>query len=372
MKRLSVISAILLAGAVGCTAPAGQTATGQLPAILSPANYAKGVSALAAGKIGNTLIIAGGANFPDTPAAEGGSKAFHDRIFVLPDGADSWTEAGQLPRPTAYGAVFQLEDRIIIAGGAGYEGSYADVTELRLFESHCGEEQCDGLNGIFAVTTPLPPLPVPVEQAAAARTGRKLYIAGGLSGGAPSTGVYVCDLDRSGEWSLEAELPEPMVQPIAAATERYLYIWGGFDPAKKEAAGYGFRFDMQSREWSRIAGLPDGGTAVGSTAVQDSNGTMWVAGGVNREIFNAALRQPAEKNAEYLSHPAGYYRFRNEIYKFDPASESWSLAGRTQAAARAGAALVLSDDGLTIINGELKPGIRSAEINKLAISNQHL
>ena len=354
----------------GCTTSeeTRQPAAVPLPAIAPGTDYGLGVSALAAGEIDGTLIVAGGANFPDTPAAEGGKKRFYDEIFILTEGSDVWESSGRLPAPSAYGAVFQLDDRIIIAGGASEEGTTADVVELSVVKSDCSDEQCDGLDGTFVTVTPLPPLPIPIEQAAATRCGKKLYIAGGMTNGASSLGIYVCDLADSGEWTMTAELPEPFVQPIAAATERYLYVWGGFDPKAKCAADYGFRYDMENRVWSRIEGLPDHGTAVGSTAVQNAEGDLLVTGGVNIDIFNYALGLTPNKIKEYQSQPVDYYRFRPQIMTFDTATEKWSISAVSPAAARAGAAVVLSPQrGLVIINGELKPGIRSAEVNALEI-----
>ena len=334
-----------------------------LPAIAPSTDYGKGVSALAAGEIGGVMTVAGGANFPDTPAAEGGKKRFYDDIFVL--GEEGWTKAGTLPHPVAYGAAYAFDDRIIIAGGADVGSSSADVFEIRLSVSNCCNDDCDGLNGTLAIVTPMARLPLPVEQAAAAKEGSRLYLAGGLSDGTPSLGVYTIDTEHDGEWAKIAELPEPMVQPIAAVYGDRLYVWGGFDPAKKRAADYGFRYC--DGEWRRIAGLPDGGTAVGSTAVQDENGMMLVVGGVNREVFDNALAMPAEKSREYLSQPVEYYRFRSEIYIFDPETESWSAPiVSTSAAARAGAAAVLSKThGIVIIDGEAKPGIRSTDITAI-------
>lgn len=352
MLRYFCTASLILALA-SCGAGKGRIDTSPLPAIAPGTDYGKGVSAAAAGEIAGTLVIAGGANFPDTPAAEGGKKRFYDEIFTLEPGASQWRFAGSLPQPVAYGATFALDDCIIVAGGANADGSLADVCKVTL-------NKC--------TVTPMSPLPIPVEQAASARNGEKLYIAGGVTDGTASLGVYACDLADDGAWRIIAELPEPFVQPVAAATERYLYVWGGFDPTEKCAADYGYRYDLRERAWSPIAGLPDGGTAVGSTAVQQGNGTMWLVGGVNREIFNAALNMPADRNGEYLSHPAEWYRFRSCIMKFDPQSESWETVGEFPASARAGAALAVSEQsGLTILNGEEKPGIRSAENNVLKI-----
>ena len=340
--------------------------------VVAPADsaYGKGVSALAAGQIDGTLIIAGGANFPDTPAAEGGAKCFYNEIYTLEEGASegTWALAGSLPQPAAYGAAFSTADAIIIAGGANATGSLSDVLKLTITRDACPHDS-DGQAGLQVAVTELTPLPTAVEQAGAAQYGDMLYIAGGLSYNEASPGVYACNYGVGGEWSMIAELPEPFVQPIAAATDKYLYVWGGFDPVQRVAADYGFRYDFARNEWCRIEGLPDGGTAVGASVAQDKDGTVWLAGGVNRDIFNAALNQPAEDNAEYLSHPADYYRFRRELYTFDPSTEKWSAAGQCNAAARAGAALVLCSDNLVIINGEEKPGIRSTENYSIDYNN---
>jgi len=49
------------------------------------AGYNLGVSAMFAGVSSDRLVIAGGANFPDKPAADGGRKAYYNDIFVLED-----------------------------------------------------------------------------------------------------------------------------------------------------------------------------------------------------------------------------------------------------------------------------------------------
>ena len=368
MRFLYAICPLVLLCAACRPAAVMQLTAEALPAIAPQTDYGKGVSAAAAGEIDGVLLIAGGANFPGIPAAEGGSKRFYDDIFILPEGAREWSRAGLLPEASAYGAVFQLGDRIVVAGGANESGSLSGVVELTMVESHCGDECCDGLDGIFVVVSSMPPLPVAIEQAAAAHDGRMLYIAGGLSGGVPSTGVYRCDMESpSRVWEKIAELPEPMVQPVAALFGGRLWVWGGFDPVRKEACDYGYSYC--GGQWRRVAGLPDGGTAVGSAAVQDAEGRLWIAGGVNREIFNGALNLDAGSVAEYQSQPVEWYRFRRQMIFFDCESESWHTAGESAAAARAGAAVVLSRrHGAVILNGELKPGIRSAEVNALQIA----
>ena len=46
------------------------------------AGFLKGVSALYAGVIDGNLLIAGGCNFPDTPAADDGKKVFYPDVYI--------------------------------------------------------------------------------------------------------------------------------------------------------------------------------------------------------------------------------------------------------------------------------------------------
>ncbi|MDE7125553.1 MAG: sialate O-acetylesterase [Muribaculaceae bacterium] len=98
--------------------PAQSTAISveSLPSLKGSNNYSKGVSAAFAGRLGNRTVVAGGANFPDVPAAKGGKKAYYDDVYYLPDGGKKWMKAkGRLPYKVAYGASFTTEEGIICA-----------------------------------------------------------------------------------------------------------------------------------------------------------------------------------------------------------------------------------------------------------------
>jgi N-acetylneuraminic acid mutarotase len=68
---------------------------------------------------------------------------------------------------------------------------------------------------------------------------------------------------------------------------------------------------------------------------------------------------------EYLSHPAEWYQFNKNLLLYYPAKDEWSSLGEYEQGARAGAALVADGVYAYIINGELKPGIRTNEINRI-------
>lgn len=336
----------------GGTAP--DIAFGALPEIgPADAGFAQGVSALCAGEVSGVLIAAGGANFAGTPAAEGGAKCFYDGIWMLrglKEGKPAWREAGRLPEPMAYGMAWQLPGELVIAGGANASGPLRRVLSLRP-------------RGGKVVVRQLPDLPFAVEQGAAASDGGVLYLAGGLADGKPSCEVLACDV-RSGErvWRRLPPLPEPFVQPVAFASAGRLYVWGGFDPVGRRVADYGYCCDPATGRWERIAGLPDGGTMTGAAGAVLADGRLLVAGGVDRGVFSGALALDPARQRAYLSQPPAAYRFRSALWLFDPVSATWSKAGVSGRAARAGAALAAVGGDAVMLGGETRPGIRTPQV----------
>ena len=105
-------------------------------------------------------------------------------------------------------------------------------------------------------------------------------------------------------------------------------------------------------------------------------------GGVNYDCFLAAIARPihlakaeatrdsaaitrlqAEAKA-YMHHPVEWYRFTTTLLQYDLSTKAWSDLGEYEQLARAGAGAVIQDGRLTIINGELKPGIRTPQVNQ--------
>lgn len=309
------------------------------------ARYDMGVSAMYAGVAGDALVIAGGANFPDEPAAEGGKKAFYDHVYLY-DG-DGWRRIGTLPEPAAYGVCYSCGDGVILAGGANESGALLTV----YFVEPSGDR---------AIISSSFELPHAIEQAAGAAADGRLYLFGGIADGQPSASLFVLEDGATG-WRELAPAPEPLVQPIMAASGGRLYVWGGFDTTTKWVSGAGYCYDIQSDSWSAAAGHPEDGTFTGGCAATLGDGRILCAGGVDREIFAAALQLTGEASREYLRQPVGAYRFQRRLHIFDPATGDWSCAGEAECAARAGASMVVCDGGVWILGGELKPGVRTPQ-----------
>ena len=328
----------------------------ELPRIPDEA-YDKGVSAPFCGMLGDRLVVAGGANFPDKPLLEGGAKRVYDDIWAC-DGA-AWERIGNLPDSTAYGATFQLSDGLVFAGGSVKGTPSEKVFTL----SGSGLER-------------LPDLPCGIQEAGAAYYGGLLILAGGMpdqvghdeNNGA---GIYAC---REGEyeWARIGSLPEPMVQPVAYLSGDRLFIWGGFNPStlKLPKEGWVYRIQNDAAEIIGTVAYPDGGTFVGSAGIPvkfSGEDCLAVIGGVDRAIFSKALHNTPEDRIPYLSKEPAEYRFRSTVWIFNPSDESWSPLKESPEFALAGPGAAYSQGTLYIAGGELKPGVRSPKIISLQL-----
>ena len=86
-----------------------------LPSLPDPLGYAGSFAGVGRG----ALLVAGGANFPDRPPWEAGTKTWTDRVFLLAEPAGRWVELeGKLPRPLGYGVSATTGDGLLCAGGS--------------------------------------------------------------------------------------------------------------------------------------------------------------------------------------------------------------------------------------------------------------
>lgn len=324
--------------------------------------YALGVSACYAATYDGRIMLAGGCNFPETPAAEGGAKRYYKGIY-LSNGTDNlqWEQIGELPQPSAYGVSLQCGNRLIIAGGMNSDGAHSAVYMLSDEDGVCSVKE-------------LTPLPCTIDNAAGAIVGSRIYIVGGNADGCASSRVFTLDISapESG-WLEMAPFPgRGRVQPVCAATENALYVWGGFTPNDSTGSAKvhcdGAKFEFANGMWKPLPTMYDEGgdpfTLSGGTAVLYTPCHIVITGGVNRAIFEDAISGTYYyiPQKEYMLQSEGWYRFNDRLLVFDTRSEQWEIVARNSLFARAGALLATDGENLLYIGGELKPGIRTPEI----------
>lgn len=330
--------------------------------------FEKGVSACYAALYNDTLYITGGCNFPEKPVTEGGTKRYYKGIIkttVNGQQTTDWERAGEIPMSSAYGANIQCDNRWIIAGGMNENGSTKKVVCINL-DDNCSTEN-------------LPDLPYAIDNTSGAAANGKIFVVGGNADGKASNMVFVLDLNNVNEgWKMLAVMPSRgRVQPVCAATEDALFLWGGFSPADEsgEAVAYsdGMRYDFNTDTWTTLPDVVVDGEKMTFTGASMTlvDGTLFVAGGVNRKIFTDAIsgRYELVAKADYMHKEPEWYKFNQHLMAYDIEKGSWEAIDTDKNYARAGALLLSSKNGLFYICGELKPGIRTPEIFQLKIES---
>ncbi len=316
----------------------------------------QGVAAAFSGQADGTLFIAGGCNFPGTPAAEGGQKKFYDSVWYL--GKDKWyRQTFTLPHPTAYGASVAIPGTkgIICIGGTDGNRSLTDVYRLTNKKRET-----------------LSPLPVGIDNAAAATDGKFIYLVGGQTDGVPQMTIYrtTADATASSTWEAFATLPgQARLQPCAVVQsnglDMGLYVFGGYDPETGKVADEVQVLNLKTNVWKA---MPGSRATVGMAAVKSGYSHVLFFGGVNKTIFEKAVR--GEFGDDYLKHPAPWYQFNPDILVYHTITDSWHAIPGSSLLARAGAGLIEKGGSYILTDGESKPGIRVTEIMKVKFNHE--
>ena len=324
-----------------------------------------GVSGAFTGTTNGLIIQAGGCNFPEDQLGPKSQKKFYKGIYTIKETNTGYeTELiGELPHEWAYGATVSTPDGMILIGGNDATQNYHDVYRLTVNKDNIAE------------LSPLPSLPVFMDNFAASYSNGKIYAGGGNVNGKPSNSLYVLDTTKCcGNWEELPSFPgNPRVQPVMATStdtegNEYVYLWGGFAGKGEDREATlntdGLKFNIKSQSWESVEGpktskgedISLGGGATSKL----SNGKIVATGGVNKDIFLEALRNQAP---DYLFHPISWYNFNPFILVFDPNKEIWEVKGSTSGSARAGAGMVTDvNDNIWVLGGELKPRIRTADV----------
>ena len=337
----------------------------------------EGLSAAFGGTLPDAVVVAGGCNFPDIPAASGGKKVYYDRIYVLrnPERKNAgWELAGCLPVAVANGASVTLSEGIVCIGGCNHEKALNAVWLLNWNAGHSG-----------VVVKSLAALPVAMDNLTAATDGKRIYIAGGNVDGMPEKRCFMLDGIEAKEWLELPVYPGPIrLQPSSGVVDRKFYLLGGFQPVVGDqeciVATDGLAYDPEAGKWSVIGDImPEGGkearSLVGAASLVLDGRMLVFQGGVDRAVFKSAVDNPLLQRTAaeagqlvrlkherhmYMRHEPGWYKFSRRLLVFCPEEGIWSACGDWEEIARAGAVMVLYKKNLVVVNGEIKPGVRSA------------
>lgn len=320
----------------------------------------KGVSAPFAGFIGDWMVVGGGCNFPEIPAAEGGRKVYYKDIYACRHGEDSlqWVKVGDFPVEVAYGASVEMADGLICMGGMSGSSSLNSVYRLSL----------DAEGKDFRISE-LPALPETIDNAAGTKVGTTLYITGGNQGNGGNA-LYAFNLETDSVWKKLADYPGPKrIQPVLLGTEEgTLFLMGGFevnaDTKQAVISSDYLIYNIAADGWGESQAVPamkDGSQrALVGCSGTNTGKELVVAGGVNYGIFKAAVEGRAP--SDYMKRPSDWYQFSKDLLVYDLQEREWKVQSDVDGFNKAGGSLLYRNGNLYMVCGEIKPGIRTPEI----------
>ena len=348
----------------------------------------QGVSAPFAGSVDGALLVAGGCNFPEVPAAEGGAKVFYNKVYLLaqPENPEAkWQEVGALAVPLAYGVGVTLPDGVACIGGTDGSRSYAAATLLQY------------ANGALQQTA-LPELPVALDNMAGAYGGGYIYVAGGQSNGKASHAAFRLQYPGGQSWERLPDIPgAERLQPVGVVQNGNLgpcfYLIGGYSLPQDTAKGIvhtnGLQYNPQTERWTATSDIMPYGkrmAVVGAAGVVSGCAHIVISGGVDAEVFEAAINRKhylleakqandtlkvaalEQAAADYMNHPVAWYKFNDQLLIYHTITNSWVVESRSPLMARAGAAMIPYGGEWYVVDGESKPGVRSADVTAVTMS----
>lgn len=309
-----------------------------------------GVASAFVGSSYDVLLVAGGANFPDAPPWQNGTKIWHDRIYALID--QQWQIVAKLPSPCAYGLSFQTPRGVLCVGGSDAQHHRSNVFLMRF---DAGQIEFENL----------PALPFPIANACGVLVGSTVYIVGGtVSPEATTASSSFLSLDLKSaqpRWNQLPDLPGPgRMLSVAATDEKSVFIFSGASLAVgddgKPVRSYlrdSWQFDVSRNTWQRRTDLPFAVVAGPSPAPMLKSGKFIILGGDDGSRIGF---KPPE------NHPG----FAKSALIYDPGTDEW-IADTVLEISRVTVPVVADSGGFILASGEVRPGVRSPEVWRLKI-----
>lgn len=337
-----------------------------------------GVAGAFIGVHNDALIIAGGANFPAGPIWEGGTKVYHQAIYLLEKKGEDYEWYGEkqfsLPHPIAYGQSISTDRGILCIGGMDAE-KYYDETFLI---------QWDPLSKEVSVEQ-WPAIPVPLANMTGGLIGNTVYVAGSAEGNGQKY-FWSLNLDQaeSGWISLPVWDGPARTYAVGAVQNNgdgdCFYLMKGRYRGQNGISRH-FKdiheYNPKTGTWQLLetTSTPDADfTGSAATAVAYGANHILFFGGEKGELLNTLEQIAAdlETTADSIQindlirrrdtllrqHPG----FSSDIYAFHTITRTWTKIGELPRGSQVTTTALTWDDRVIIPTGEIAPSIRTPEV----------
>lgn len=318
-----------------------------------------GVAGAFSGISNDVLIVAGGTNFPEPLFINGqvnpkAKKTWYDDVYLLESQSKSWQKMNSLPHPIGYGASITTSDGLVCIGGSNETKHFSDVFILEFTDGRLKR-------------IPLPPLPSPVANTAAALLDNTIYLAGGQASPDSNKALknfWALDLSQENpSWHILEPWPGPgRILPVVAVQDGSFFLFSGCElltddngNASRRYLTDGYRFTPNkgkafTGQWKKIADVPLPVAGAPTPAV--------AAGQTHILVFGGDHGKYAARTWELMDRHPG---FSKDILAYHTITDTWAKTG-TLPASHVTTATVKWNGKIVIPSGEVRPGTRSPKI----------
>ncbi|HAT8513674.1 TPA: YjhT family mutarotase [Vibrio vulnificus] len=221
-----------------------------------------------------------------------------------------------------------------------------------------------------------PDLPIGVKNGVSAQIGSKVYV--GL--GSAEKSFYVLDTQApQNGWTLLAEFIGPERSgATATVVGENIFVFGGSGKASDDASSpiifdTVYRFDTQTNRWHQVKTQTPVGLLGASSYSPDGKQVLFF-GGYSKPLFDKYLADitRTDKKAQpeqwqkivddYMGMEPLAYQWNRDVLSFNPTNDKWDVVTRSPYLPNCGSATVIYGPSITLISGEIKPGLRTAEV----------
>lgn len=235
-----------------------------------------------------------------------------------------------------------------------------------------------GLSSTAYANQHWPDLPEGVKSGVSAQVGNKLYV--GL--GSMEQRFYMLDLDQMDKgWQQQADFSGPARSGATATVlGDSIYIFGGSGKANASDKSpilfdTVYRFDAKTNQWEQVKTKTPVGL-LGAASFSPDNQQILFFGGYNKAYFDQYLSDI--NTTDRKTNPTGWqeivdnymgmkpldYKWNRQVLSFNPKNGSWNEIGQSPYLPNCGTALVAEGESATLVSGEIKPGLRTAEVKQ--------
>lgn len=229
-----------------------------------------------------------------------------------------------------------------------------------------------------------PDLPEAIKNGVGVQVGSVVYV--GL--GAAGDSFYALDVEaKNPQWKQLANFKGSVPDgAAAAAADGKIYVMGGSGKVKSsDKAPVVFdtvhSYDIERNKWSSVrTKTPVGMLGASAYALNDKE--IVVLGGYNKDKFDTYLsdilsidqkKDPQKWQKvvdDFMGMTPEEYQWNKKIQVYNVAKNTWSVRGESPYLPNCGAALVGNGSEITLVSGEVKPGLRTPMVKSVSIKGE--